>query len=98
MFHTLVALITFNEEIDGINCYVGFTGTVRKVFKGQLSPFTMIKVYILPEYDCPDPSFGIGQDFLVGGALDVGGDLIVEDNGVVLDSAAAVALPTDVCS
>ena len=91
----VVALVTFESEINSKNCRLGWNATVRRVIKGgDLIPQTAVNVFVLPVMGCNDINFKRGEHYLVAGSLETAGvigtvihDVSVGNSGqVVWDS------------
>ena len=69
-FLHVVALVTFDSEIDSKDCKLGWKATVRLVIKGDvLIPQTPVNIFIRPVRRCNKITFKWGEHYLVAGTL-----------------------------
>ena len=92
----VVALVTFDSEIDSKDCKLGWNATIRVVIKGGvLIPQTTVNIFILPVMMCNMITFKWGEHYLVAGSLNTANtfavlvhDVYVAHKGqVIWDSA-----------
>ena len=88
----VVAVVTFDSEIDSKDCKLGWQATVRVVIKGAvLIPQGPVNIFILPVKGCRIINFKWGEHYLVAGSLNTAGtfgafvhDVFVAQTGQVI--------------
>ncbi len=91
-FLHVVAVVTFDSEIDSKDCKLGWQATVRVVIKGAaLIPQGPVNIFIQPVRGCRMINFKWGEHYLVAGSLNTAGtfgtfvhDVFVAQTGQVI--------------
>ena len=75
-FLHVVALVTFESEIDPKDCKLGWQATVRTVVKGAaLVPQTAVNILVSAVSGCNMINFRRGEHYLVAGRLETAGGI-----------------------